>query len=64
MASQNSIKRALLRHGHYLKLFSDRLLYVFTVPTLGGFSICQNGSHQTPPNELKALNPTRNTPGE
>ncbi len=39
MASNNSIKRALLRPGHFLSLHSDRQLYVSPVQSLGGFSV-------------------------
>ena len=39
MASTNSIRRALLRPGHFLSLHSDRLLYVSPVRSLGGFSV-------------------------
>ncbi len=39
MASNDSIKRALLRPGHFLSLHSDRLLYVSPVRSLGGFSV-------------------------
>ena len=39
MASHDSIRRALLRPGHFLSLHSDRLLYVSPVRSLGGFSI-------------------------
>ena len=39
MASNNSIRRALLRPGHFLSLHSDRLLYVSPVRSLGGFSV-------------------------
>ena len=49
MASNDSISRALLRPGHFLKLRSDRLLYVSPVLSLGGFSVslfCQIGSHR------------------
>ena len=49
MASSNSIRRALLRPGHFLKLLSDRQLYVSPVQSLGGFSICQTGSHSVRP---------------
>jgi len=38
MAAGNSIKRALLRPGHFLSPHSDRLLYVFPARSLGGFS--------------------------
>ncbi len=36
MASINSIRRALLRPGHFLSLQSDRLLYVSPARSLGG----------------------------
>ncbi len=39
MASHDSIKRALLRPGHFLSLHSDRLLFVSPVLSLGGFSV-------------------------
>ena len=39
MASNDSIRRALLRPGHFLSLHSDRLLYVSPVRSLGGFSV-------------------------
>jgi len=39
MASNDSIKRAILRPGHFLSLHSDRLLYVSPVRSLGGFSV-------------------------
>jgi len=39
MASNNSISRALLRPVFFLKLRSDRLLYVSPVLSLGGFSV-------------------------
>ena len=59
MASRNSIRRALLRPGHFLKLLSDRQLYVSPVPSLGGFSfflfLCQNDGHRIAPNERKRV---------
>ena len=39
MASNNSIRRAILRPGHFLSLHSDRQLYVSPVQSLGGFSV-------------------------
>jgi len=39
MAPNNSIRRALLRPGHFLSLHSDRQLHVSPVLSLGGFSI-------------------------
>ncbi len=39
MASNDSIRRAFLRPGHFLSLHSDRLLYVSPVRSLGGFSV-------------------------
>jgi len=39
MASSNPIRRALLRPCHFLKLSSDRQLYVSPVLSLGGFSV-------------------------
>ncbi len=39
MASNNSIRRVLLRPGHFLSLHSDRQLYVFPRQSLGGFSV-------------------------
>ena len=50
MASTNSIRRALLRPGHFLSLHSDRLLYVSPVRSLGGFSVLH---------ELAAVGSTR-----
>ena len=39
MASNNSIRRALLRPGHFLSLHSGRLLYASPVRSLGEFSV-------------------------
>ncbi len=39
MAPKNSIRRALLRPGHFLGLHRDRQLYVSPVRSLGGFSV-------------------------
>jgi len=55
MASSNSIRRALLRPGHFLKLSSDRQLYVSTALSLGKFSVCQNGSHSMDRDERKRV---------
>ncbi len=49
MASHDSIKRALLRPGHFLSLHSDRLLYVSPVRSLGGFSVLRPGSRSMAP---------------
>ena len=39
MASNDSIRRAFFRPGHFLSLHSDRLLCVSPVRSLGGFSV-------------------------
>ena len=61
MASSNSIRRALLRPGHFMTLLSDRQLYVSPVLSLGGFSVRQNGSHRMDGDERKRVYLTLNT---
>jgi hypothetical protein len=63
MAASNSIRRALLRPGHFLKLSSDRRLYVSPVLSLGGFSVYQSGSTHTLRNGRQDTNPTHTTHG-
>ncbi len=59
MAPNNSIRRALLRPGHFFSLHSDRLLYVSPVRSLGGFSVllelAATGWLLTPSNEFRRL---------
>lgn len=63
MASDNSIRRSLLRPGCFLKLSGNRLWLVPLILSPGGFSIvfARNGSHRIAPNERKATNPTLST---
>ncbi len=64
MASNNSIRRAFFRPGHFLSLLSDRLLYLSPVRSLGGFSVslfARIGSHTMAPELHRALNPTLDT---
>jgi len=61
MAPGNSIKRALLRPGHFLKLYNDRLLYEFPARSLGGLSVfpyARTDRHRMACNDRKRVKAT------
>ncbi len=56
MASNDSIRRAILRPGHFLSLHSDRQLYVSPVRSLDGFSVFTNwGTKKGSPHSFQTL---------
>ncbi len=62
MASNDSIRRARLRPGHFLSLHSDRLFLRIPRPKSGRiFCFARIGSHRMAPELRGALNPTPGT---